>query len=190
MLGSLPIAARLAALAAAMAIAGSSSAAAQGPAATASLGLDSSPPEALLYLHGPDGPRLAALCTGSCELQVAPGTYRLAAGFSHARLTDARAELRLAPGERTELNVTVRENGIARRLMGAALLVDALCLGTFGALAADRGFQSVPVTPATRVGAASCLAVTLAAALFIAPAMLRPVVETRRWTIPTQEDGS
>jgi hypothetical protein len=154
--------------------------AAEGSAPTM-LGLDVEP-DAHVYVRGPDGPKLAGLCTGgtgACNLRLRAGAYLIAAGFDHRHLADAPGVLLLRPGEDANLRVFVRPNQWADRLMGAAILVVGASLATFIVAYADQGFPVSPRRTPTVIGSFVGLGVGTATGITAAYYAERPVVEVR-----------
>jgi hypothetical protein len=161
------------------------------PGEGATLSIDTEP-GAHVYVRGPESGRLAGLCTGGgkvCDLQLASGTYRLAAGFHHAHLAEAPLVLRLEPGARSNVHVDVRANALVDGLGLGAILLEVTSMTIALGAYAEQGFPSqVRVTP-TIIGAAVGAGVGIVG-LLSAWAMDRPVVEARLWTVPFKEDGT
>jgi len=143
-----------------------------------------------VYLRGPDGARLAGICTGKCELHLTPGTYSVAAGFQHSRLSVAPASLLLGPGDQVNLHVDVQLNPKGQAALGGSLL---LVLGGTVALTAAfarEGFSQDRM-PKSGLAVAGLVAigVGLVAGYLSVPAAEQPVVTARRWEVPVKEDA-
>jgi hypothetical protein len=155
----------------------------------ATLGIDTER-DAHVYVRGPAGSRLAALCTGQCEVRLAPGTYRIEAGFSHSRLVGVREPLMLASGEVANLHVEVRDNATAKRLtVGSVAVMIAGLVALVVACGKQGNMERIP-RDAVATGGLIALGGGAVGASFAFPGLKGPSVGAHRWTIPVKEDGT
>ncbi len=103
----------------------------------------------------------AGLCEGECTLTLAPGTYRIAAGFTHSDLATASESVRVAAGELRGVGVTVRENVAKNAIRATWILALSGLLVTEIVVMADRGELNTgvksPLTVGLGVGILGCL---------------------------------